>query len=76
MERAEVAYERQQALHEREMQMLNEKYQKLESMLQIALKEKNTVSASTVAKDKEIDDLRHKQDVLRSKASCKVVINV
>lgn len=46
--------------------MLGERCHKLDSQLQAAVKEKNSLASTTAKKDKEIDELMRKQDVLRS----------
>jgi hypothetical protein len=65
MERMQCAFEKQNTLHEKEMLMVGERCVRLDSLLQASLKEKNNLSSTTAKKDKEIDELMRKQDVLR-----------
>ncbi len=48
------------------MNMMNEKMARLDANYQNALKEKNQLIANSIAKEKEIADLAHKQHALRT----------
>jgi hypothetical protein len=69
MERLQTNFEKQNTFHEKEMLMLGERCHKLDAQLQAAVKEKNSLASVTAKKDKEIDELMRKQDVLRSNVS-------
>jgi hypothetical protein len=49
------------------MHVLGDRCHKLDFQLQASIKEKNSLATSSVAKDREIDDLKHRQDLLRNK---------
>ena len=52
--------------YEREMHNLTEKLSKLEGQLQMVVKEKNNLTSTAAAKEKEILELLHKQTMLKS----------
>jgi hypothetical protein len=54
---------------EKEYKILYEKYQKLDALFQSLVKEKNSLQSSSTLKDKEIAELFHKHEVLRTKVS-------
>lgn len=63
----ESTYEKQLALHEKEMNILGDRCHKLDYQLQASIKEKNSLATTSVAKDREIEDLKHRQGLLRNK---------
>lgn len=51
---------------QKEMQLLDDKMHKLDSHLQLALKEKNALISANIHKDKEIANLLHTQTALKA----------
>ncbi|KAI9364016.1 hypothetical protein DFJ73DRAFT_481145 [Zopfochytrium polystomum] len=59
-------YERQMMAHRRDLALLEDKMTKLDGALQNALKEKNQVQVALIAKEKDVIELQHREQALKS----------
>ncbi|KAJ3229277.1 hypothetical protein HDU81_005511 [Chytriomyces hyalinus] len=65
-ERWQEQYERQLLNHQRDMSQLEERLARLDIALKEALREKNSLASSAIAKEKELAELTHRHALLKS----------
>jgi hypothetical protein len=62
-------FSRQIKAHEREISQLQEKLIKIDSQLQLAIKEKNAAQLQSQSKDRDLSDLQKTQTLLKAKVT-------
>ncbi|KAJ3265736.1 hypothetical protein HDU77_004003 [Chytriomyces hyalinus] len=65
-ERWQEQYERQLLNHQRDMSQLEDRLARLDIALKEALREKNSLASSAIAKEKELAELTHRHTLLKS----------
>ena len=56
-------------MHRKEIQMLEDRLFKADSLLQNTIKEKNSIASQAVAKEKELNELLRRQTYLKANVS-------
>jgi chromosome segregation ATPase len=66
-EKIQEIYQKQIQNNQKEMNIMSERCQKLETTLQNVVKERTTIQKDQIAAEKELQELKHKYNALRQK---------